>query len=340
MDDQRERVDWLAGDQHVDAREIPFAEADHVVVEARVSTRARLQLVVVVKDDLRERQLVRQVDTILRQVLEVVEAAAALVVQLHHRADVFLRDDDRGLDVRLFDLVDLRRHVRGCVHLPPFAVWRLHPVGHVRRRHEQVEIELALEPLADDLHVQKAEEAAPEAEAERLGRLRLVEQRRVVQLQALERVAKLRVVVGVRREEAGEDHGLHVLVARERLGGRPSLRRERVSDAQFRNVLQARDHVTDLAGGEPVARPHRRREEAELLRLESRSLRHRPQRLARGERAVDDTHERDDPAVLIVGRVEDQRTRGRVRFTGRRGDAFDDRVEHLLDALTGLRGDP
>ena len=74
-------------------------------------------------------------------------------------------------------------------------------VGDVRRGHEQVEVELALEPLAHDLHVQQAEEAAAEAEAERLRRLGLVEERRVVQLQLLERVAQLRVVVGVGREE-------------------------------------------------------------------------------------------------------------------------------------------
>ena len=38
----------------------------------------------------------------------------------------------------------------------------------------RLEVELALEPLADDLHVQQPEEAAAEAEAERAGRLRLV----------------------------------------------------------------------------------------------------------------------------------------------------------------------
>ena len=96
------------------------------------------------------------------------------------------------------------------------AVDGQHPVGDVRRRHEQVEVVLALEPLAHDVHVQQAEEPAPEAEAERARRLRLVAQRGVVQLQLLERVAQLRVLVGVGREEAGEHHRLHVLVAGQR----------------------------------------------------------------------------------------------------------------------------
>ena len=66
---------------------------------------------------------------------------------------------------------------------------------------------------------------------------------------------------------------------------------------------------------------------------------HRAQRLARLEAPVDDAHERDDAAVLVVGRVEDERARRRVRVARRRRDALDDRVEHRLDALAGLRRD-
>jgi hypothetical protein len=48
------------------------------------------------------------------------------------------------------------------------AVGRRHAVEHARRGRDQVHVELALEPLLHDLHVQQAEEAAAEAEAERL----------------------------------------------------------------------------------------------------------------------------------------------------------------------------
>ena len=122
VDDQRQRVDRLAADEHVDADEVPGLEAGEVVVERRVAARARLELVVVVEDDLRERQLVREVDALGREVLQVVERAAALVVELHHRADVLLRDDDRGGDVRLLDLLDLARELGRVVHLDPLRV--------------------------------------------------------------------------------------------------------------------------------------------------------------------------------------------------------------------------
>ena len=42
-----------------------------------------------------------------------------------------------------------------------------------RRRGDEVEVELALQPLLDDLHVQQAQEAAAEAEAQRDRALRL-----------------------------------------------------------------------------------------------------------------------------------------------------------------------
>ena len=61
--------------------------------------------------------------------------------------------------------------------------------------------------------------------------------------------------------------------------------------------------------------------------------------LARPEDAVDDADERDHAAVLVVGRVEDQRARRGIRVAGRRRDPRDDRVEHRVDALPRLRRD-
>ena len=57
------------------------------------------------------------------------------------------------------------------------------------------------------------------------------------------------------------------------------------------------------------------------------------------EAAVDDADEGDDAPVLVVGRVEDQRTGRRGGVAARRGNPLDDRVEDVLDALAGLRRD-
>src|SRR5205085_7125352 len=91
------------------------------------------------------------------------------------------------------------------------------------------------------------------------------------------------------------------------------LRGERVADAETADILEPRDHIADLAGPERVGRFHRRRKEAGLLRLEARPLGHRSKRLAGGERPVDDPDEGDDTTVLVVGGVEDERPRRRLR---------------------------
>ena len=95
-----------------------------------------------------------------------------------------------------------------------------HLVHHGRRGGDQVHVEFALQPLLHDFHVQQAEEAAAEAEAERLRHFRLVLQRGVVQLQLFQRVAQRVVLVRLDREQAGEHLRLHFLEARQRLGRR------------------------------------------------------------------------------------------------------------------------
>jgi hypothetical protein len=259
--------------------------------------------------------------------------------ELHHRADVVLRDDHLGADVRLLHLLGIARHVRRVVHLDPVAVLLLHRVGDVRRGHEQIEVELPLEPLADDLHVQEPEEAAAEAEPECLRRLGLVEQRRVVELELLEGVAELGVVVRVGREEAREDHRLDLLVARQRSPRAAAAGRQRVAHAETRHVLEPRDDVAHLPRLERVDRDPLRRHEAELLRVEVRAHRHRMQRGAGREPPVDDADERDHPAVLVVARVEDERARGRIRLALRGRDPLDDRIEYLVHIDAGLRRD-
>ena len=124
-----------------------------------------------------------------------------------------------------------------------------------RHRRHQLEVVLALQALAHDVHVQQPEEAAAEAEAQRVGGLGLPGQRGVVERELLQRVAQVGVVVGVDREQAAEDHRLDLAVAGQRLARRRGrLRRQRVADAQLRDVLDAGDEVADLARAQLAAR--------------------------------------------------------------------------------------
>ena len=101
---------------------------------------------------------------------------------------------------------------------------RRHAVLDRRRGGDERQPELALQALPDDVHVEQAEEAAPEPEAERARRLGHVRDRRVVELQLLQALAEVLEVVAVDRVQAAEHHRLRVEVAlerRRRRAGRP-----------------------------------------------------------------------------------------------------------------------
>src|SRR6202020_1463640 len=83
----------------------------------------------------------------------------------------------------LLDLRDLDHvgHVGRIVQLDLRLVGKRNLVDDRWRGRDEVKVELALEPLLDDLEMKEPEEAAAEAEAERRGRLHFVGEARVVE---------------------------------------------------------------------------------------------------------------------------------------------------------------
>ena len=144
--------------------------------------------------------------------------------QLHERPDVAARRDDAELDPRLRDRLDVgraRQQGRVVDDDRAAAVLELDVVLDRRRRGDEVEVELALEALLDDLHVEQAQEAAAEPEAQGHRALRLEGEAGVVEVELVERLAQQRVVLAVDRVDAREDQALGRLVAGQRLGRRP-----------------------------------------------------------------------------------------------------------------------
>ncbi len=89
--DRGEGVGRHGVEQQVDLDERRLAVAGRLVVEAGVALATALELVEEVDDDLGERHHVVQLDALGRQVLELVELAAALLAQLHQRPRVVRR---------------------------------------------------------------------------------------------------------------------------------------------------------------------------------------------------------------------------------------------------------
>jgi hypothetical protein len=88
-------------------------------------------------------------------------------------------------------------------------------VDHRRGRGDQVEIELALQPLLDDFQVQQPEEAAAEAEAERRGGFHLEGERGVVEPQLAHGGAQIFEIRRIDGKQPAEHHRLRRLEARQ-----------------------------------------------------------------------------------------------------------------------------
>ena len=207
-----------------------------------------------------------------------------------------------------------------------------------RCRGDEREPELALEALADDVHVQQPQEPAAEAETQRRARLGFVGHAGVVQLQLLERVAQVRELVAVDRVDAAEDHRLRVLVALDGPGGRARGLGHRLADTGFPDVLDAGDEVADLARAERLDRDLRRRADADLFDFVGGPGLQEAQLLPRRQGPVHHPHGAHDAPVLVVIGVEQQRTQAVGRIPLRGGDAPDDLVEELCDPFAGLGG--
>ena len=136
-------------------------------------------------------------------------------------------------------MIDLHhiRHVGGVVHFPLGAVLHLHFVDNRRRGGDQRDIVFALKPLSNDLKVQEAQEAAPEAKAQRRRRLDFMRERRIIQRQFIDRRAQVFKLRRIDREDTAEHHRHRRLIARQRLLRPCPLGRDRVTDIGIADLL-------------------------------------------------------------------------------------------------------
>ncbi len=145
------------------------------------------------------------------------------------------------------------------------------PVGHVdvvlHRRHggDQVEAELPLQTFSYDLHVEQAEKAAAEAEAQRGGGLWFVLQTCVIELQLFQRVPEALVLFRVGGIDAGKHHRLDFAIAGQELGGAFVGVENGVTGTGVGDAPQVGDDVADLTRLQHVRPPLTELEIADLV---------------------------------------------------------------------------
>ena len=179
--------------------------------------------------------------------------------------------------------------------------------------------------------MQKAEEAASEAEAQSRRRLGIERQRRIVQPQLLEGILQVAVSRAVHRIDSAEHHLLYALVSDEGLGCGIVRQSYRIARSGVTYILYRSADVSNLAclktfRGYEFAR----REETELRYRELLARVHRADPVALPERAFLNAHADDDALVRVILGVENKCLQRRVRIRIRCGQILDDLLEHFV----------
>ena len=189
--------------------------------------------------------------------------------------------------------------------------------------------------------MQKTQEAAAKAEAQRHAGLGLELEGGVVELELLQGIPEVRVPGGVRRVDAAVDHGLRLLVAGQGLVAGPVGGGDGIADPGIADLLDGSRHITDLAGGQFFAGDEAAGAEvADLHDLEHGARGHHldPGPLLHG--AVHHAAEYDDTAVGVIEGVENEGLERRLRIPLGRRQLLHDLLQHVVDVETGLGGDP
>ena len=169
------------------------------------------------------------------------------------------------------------RQLRRVVDIDLAAVGQERPVRHRRRRGDQRQVELPLQPLPDDLHVQQPEEPAAEPDAQCVRRLRLEREARIVELEFVQRVAQVGEFVAVDGVQAAEHHRLGVLVPGQSLRCAVHRRRDGLTRPRTPDVLDPCDQVADFPRPQPLLGRGVGRPGPDLLYVVHRSRLHEAQ---------------------------------------------------------------
>ena len=266
------------------------------------------------------------------------ELAAFVETELHDGSDEIGCRDDVGADIRLLDVVDhhLLGQSRRVVHLLHLALFRIDHIRHVGHGRNHVHVELAVEPFLHDFHVQQTEKTAAEAEAERHARFRLERERSVVQLELLQRCAKVFVVRGVDGIHAGKHHRLHLLKALNGLLAGSADVSNRVAHLHLLRILDAADDIAYLARAQFLTRNHLHFQHAHLVGVVLHTRVEEFHLVALANHAVFYLEIGDDATERVEDGVENQCLQRRIGVARGRRDALHHCLQNRLDALTRL----
>ena len=191
-------------------------------------------------------------------------------------------------------------HVGGVVQLLDCAVFHVDVIDNRWRGCDQIDVILALDPVADHLEVQQAEETTAEAETKSGRCFHLEAEGRVVQRQLFDAVAQVFEFGGVHGEQTTEHHGLRRFKARQRALGAFFLVRDRIADPRVAHLFDRRGQKTDFTGVEAVDFGHGGAENADAVNVVHRPVLHHADTVALFQLTIHDPHQNDDTQIAVV----------------------------------------
>ncbi len=212
-------------------------------------------------------------------------------------------------------------------------------IDHRRSCRDQIEIVFPLKPFLDDIHMQQAQEAAAESEAESLRGLRFILQAGIVELKLVERIMKVLELGRIARIQAAVDHRIQFLVAGKRLVCRIVCGSDGIADPDIMDVLDRSRKPPDIPAYQRMDRYFFRVADAGFKHFIFGTGCHEADMIADMDLALPDADKRNDTAVAVIDAVEDKRLQRCFRISGRSRDLVHDLLEHLIDIETGAGAD-
>ena len=342
MGDEGQGVHLIAVEQHIHLHQLGGLVLVQLVVQRGVALGAGLEGVEKVVDDLAQGHGVVQLHQVGVQILHVLELAPALLAHGHDVAHIVGRRDDGHLGVGLLSQLDHRRVrvIVGIVHHDHGAVGLGDTVDHRGQGGDEIQIELPLQPLLDDLHVEHAQKAAAEAEAQGGGGLGLEGQGGVVELELLQGVPQIWILGAVLGVNAAVHHGAGGAVAGQGLGGGALHTGDGVTHLGILHVFDGGSEVAHLAGDQLAAGLHPQGEQvAALQHLIGRARGHHLHLHPGLDGTLHHTEIDDHAPVGVVLAVKDQGAERGLRVALGGGDILYDVLQYRVDVQPHLGGD-
>ena len=335
MRQRRKCIHTLTIQQNVQLHQLRRTETRRMVVERRITATDTLQLVVEVDDDFTKRHQELDFHTVARNEILSHQLATLAQAKRHDRSDIAGSRDNRSVDIRFLHVLNQRwvRHTRRIVYLHALTMLVIHHVRHVWHRRNHIHVELTVQSLLHNLHVEQTQETTAETKTEGSRTLVLEGERSIVQPQLFQRCTQVLIVLWLYRIHSGKHHWLHLLETSNRLLCRVGTSGNRIAHFHLHSILDTRHDVAHIARAQFLPRNHVHLQHTDFLRLVFFLRVDETHLLALAHHSIHNLEISDDATETVEHRVENQRLQRSRLVTLRMRNALHHSLQDFIHTL-------